>query len=252
MIGACLSQIMYYGIIGFFLYLFGIVHSVFWFDLSAEHHELIPSLMPHHLSINGNANPPLCDCFSTAFTHNVFLFVIFFVAHSGMIMVKSTIKSIIPYNGGYDHFFAIVSFYIYYHVMYYFQPMNTVIFQFPSWAAPILYVTYVFALGLIAFSTVYMDFLAEAGAKLCTHGIYSIVRHPVYTGLFMLYAGQPTITYGTLFYAVISLTYTFLAVTYLEEPRLIGIFGDEYKDYMNKVSGLCPFSKPCGKKAKSQ
>lgn len=78
--------------------------------------------------------------------------------------------------------------------------------------------------------------------KLATDGLYSIVRHPQYTGLFIGLFGEgvvhwPTIFSVTLFPAIVA-TYTFLA--YREERQMVERFGEQYRIYQTGVPMFFP------------
>lgn len=80
-----------------------------------------------------------------------------------------------------------------------------------------------------------------AGDRLVTEGIYSVIRHPQYTGIFLAVLGQlihwPTLP--TLALApVIVLIYVRLAR--FEEARLIERYGDDYLLYRQQVPMFLP------------
>ena len=79
------------------------------------------------------------------------------------------------------------------------------------------------------------------GDQLLTEGVYGFVRHPQYTGLFLVVFGQivhwPTIP--TLFLSpVIVLVYVQLARQ--EERRMLAKFGDGYRVYQSEVPMFIP------------
>jgi len=80
-----------------------------------------------------------------------------------------------------------------------------------------------------------------AGGRLVTDGIYGIVRHPQYTGIFLAIFGQlahwPTILTLALSPAIV-LAYVHLARW--EERRLIAQFGSAYADYQQHVPMFFP------------
>jgi protein-S-isoprenylcysteine O-methyltransferase Ste14 len=80
--------------------------------------------------------------------------------------------------------------------------------------------------------------------RLITHGAYAQLRHPIYSayialalGLFCVY---PTVG---MCIAVFWLAAVMLSWIYLEERSLLEIFGDQYRDYMRKVSMILPLRK---------
>jgi protein-S-isoprenylcysteine O-methyltransferase Ste14 len=80
-----------------------------------------------------------------------------------------------------------------------------------------------------------------AGGQLVTDGIYGLVRHPQYTGIFLAIVGQlvhwPTIPTLLLSPAIV-LAYGHLARW--EERRLIAQFGSAYADYQQHVPMFFP------------
>jgi len=78
--------------------------------------------------------------------------------------------------------------------------------------------------------------------RLVRHGIYGLVRHPVYSGTILVMVGLPlclSSVYGTaLMLLVIPL---FLSRIRLEERLLIEQFGAEYEVYRESTAKLVPF-----------
>jgi len=78
--------------------------------------------------------------------------------------------------------------------------------------------------------------------RLATTGLYSLVRHPQYTGLFIGLFGEGVVHWPTLFSVillpVIVLAYVLLARS--EEKRVIEQFGDEYRAYRQQVPMFLP------------
>lgn len=77
---------------------------------------------------------------------------------------------------------------------------------------------------------------------LVTEGVYARVRHPQYTGLFLITFGEgivhwPTIT-SVIAFPVIVLAYTHLA--HKEERDMIAKFGDAYREYQRHVPMFIP------------
>lgn len=70
-------------------------------------------------------------------------------------------------------------------------------------------------------------------------GIYSFVRHPIYTGTYMLFVFDPRMTdIKLLLYAILSI-YILIGI-HFEEKRLVWEFGDRYKRYRSRVPMLFP------------
>jgi len=80
--------------------------------------------------------------------------------------------------------------------------------------------------------------------RLATSGLYSIVRHPQYTGLFIGLFGEGVVHWPTLFsvglFPVIVLAYGLLANR--EEKRVAEQFGEEYLAYQRRVPMFLPLA----------
>ncbi len=78
--------------------------------------------------------------------------------------------------------------------------------------------------------------------RLVTTGLYSLVRHPQYTGLFIGLFGEGVVHWPTLFsvalFPVIVLAYGLLARR--EEKQVLEQFGDEYRAYQRRVPMFIP------------
>lgn len=84
--------------------------------------------------------------------------------------------------------------------------------------------------------------------RLATDGLYAMVRHPQYTGLFIGLFGEgvvhwPTIFSLTLFPAIL-IAYTLLA--YREEKQMLSLFGEQYLSYRRRVPMFFPGWGRCG------
>jgi len=78
--------------------------------------------------------------------------------------------------------------------------------------------------------------------RLATDGLYGLVRHPQYTGLFVGLFGEGVVHWPTVFsvilFPVIVLFYTLLA--YREERRMLEQFGEQYRTYQQQVPMFFP------------
>ncbi len=78
--------------------------------------------------------------------------------------------------------------------------------------------------------------------RLVTDGLYGLVRHPQYTGLFIGLFGEGVVHWPTIFsvilFPIIVLVYTLLA--YREERRVIEQFGEQYRIYRQRVPMFFP------------
>ena len=83
---------------------------------------------------------------------------------------------------------------------------------------------------------------ARKEEKLVTEGVYSRMRHPQYTGLFIIVFGEGIVHWPTIVsvaaFPIIVLAYTLLARK--EERRMVEKFGDEYREYRRHVPMFIP------------
>jgi protein-S-isoprenylcysteine O-methyltransferase Ste14 len=85
---------------------------------------------------------------------------------------------------------------------------------------------------------------ARRGETLMTDGVYARVRHPQYTGLFIIIFGEGIVHWPTIVsvaaFPIIILAYTLLARK--EEAQMLEKFGDEYREYQRRVPMFIPRS----------
>lgn len=83
---------------------------------------------------------------------------------------------------------------------------------------------------------------ARREGKLMTDGIYARVRHPQYTGLFLIVFGEGVVHWPTIVslaaFPVIVVAYTLLARQ--EERQMLDKFGDAYREYQRRVPMFIP------------
>ena len=83
----------------------------------------------------------------------------------------------------------------------------------------------------------------EQNHKLVTNGPYSVIRHPIYAGIILMFFGY-TLSFSSIIGTIIILA--FFSIWFnkrikLEEQLLIQTFGDKYLEYMKHTKRLVPF-----------
>jgi len=74
-----------------------------------------------------------------------------------------------------------------------------------------------------------------------TRGAFSVIRHPIYLGVILSYAGMICLTLSIASAALLVIIVAFYRyISRYEEKLLTQRFGDEYRDYMRKVPMLFP------------
>jgi protein-S-isoprenylcysteine O-methyltransferase Ste14 len=82
----------------------------------------------------------------------------------------------------------------------------------------------------------------KANHELIIKGAYKLVRHPIYTGLLLMFIGNALIVgrwRGVIAVAILFISFWFKSRK--EEKWLIEIFGNEYLGYINRSKALIPW-----------
>tara|TARA_B100000427_G_scaffold231253_1_gene194369 strand:- start:2796 stop:3284 length:489 start_codon:yes stop_codon:yes gene_type:complete len=113
-------------------------------------------------------------------------------------------------------------------------------------SAPWFYVLFVLVLAEAVFILVWVLLILppkKRGKTLCKKGIYSFIRHPIYTTIIFHLNILFSLWWGSfLLFFLIPIQYLFWSkIIIKEEQYLVGIFGEEYIDYMSNVSRFIPW-----------
>jgi len=81
--------------------------------------------------------------------------------------------------------------------------------------------------------------------KLITNGIFGYIRHPMYASQWIWVIAQPLLIQNWIagfLNLLVFIAFYFLRVS-AEEKMMLDIFGDEYREYMNKTGAVIPKGK---------
>ncbi len=83
---------------------------------------------------------------------------------------------------------------------------------------------------------------SQLALKINKTGIYSLIRHPLYLGNFLIWFGVSLITYN-LYFVILSLVsywFIYIPIILAEEDYLIKKFKNEYKLYSSSIPAIIP------------
>ncbi len=133
-----------------------------------------------------------------------------------------------------------------------FSKSTPVVYVIPHDLYPVIILVRLFALGMYGYTILQIDILEFSGIKrekkkvLLKGGAYGIVRHPFYTAGILLLIAQMEMTMLDMIAALLVTGY-FLAGAFIEERRLLLVFGDEYRKYQKQVPMFIPVKWFAGK-----
>lgn len=122
------------------------------------------------------------------------------------------------------------------------------IYSVPQWLYPFILLIRLLATGMLVYAALQTDVLEFTGIRqlqgknkneLITKGAYGIVRHPFYSGSVILLLTKMEMTQLDLT-AIILISIYLIIGAYVEERRLLAVFGEEYRNYQKQVSMFIP------------
>jgi len=263
MIKSCFHAI--FGLVAYFSVVLTLVISVpiFLLGLDDSTHNLIPAICDINIALSKSA--PIFPSFS-ACTNNFILFSIFGATHSIMSTLwfkprMAKILSILTFgivNEDWDRsIFIFVSSTQLYSVMYFYQSMPEIAYEFSDSLKFIPYTVNALGVCLLLACTIQLDHLEFFGLrkalKIDQHALriypaghfikeylYGFCRHPIMVALFLMFWSFPVVTFGHLQWSVMTTGYIFLAVFCFEEPRLVSMFPETYNGYKKETGAFCP------------
>ncbi len=180
----------------------------------------------------------------------IFLFLIFAVLHSLLATdyIKKKIEKQLKFRF-YRIIYNIISLITFTPVfLIWITSASPLVYSVKGWLYPFFILIRLAAIGLFVYAAFQNDPLAFAGLRqitgksknmLITKGAYGIVRHPLYTGGIIMLLTK--IDMRLLDLAAVSMITIYLIIgAYIEETRLLSVFGEEYRKYQQEVSMFIP------------
>jgi len=122
---------------------------------------------------------------------------------------------------------------------------SPLVYAIPDNLYPLVILVRLCALGLFGYAALQTDVLEFIGIKrekekaLITRGSYAIVRHPLYlSGILILITNMRMTQLDLL--ATLLISGYFVIGAFIEEKRLISVFGEKYRNYKQQVSMFIP------------
>ncbi|MDD5472918.1 MAG: isoprenylcysteine carboxylmethyltransferase family protein [Candidatus Methanoperedens sp.] len=119
------------------------------------------------------------------------------------------------------------------------------VYSISPWLYPVVILIRIFALGMFVYAVLQTDVMDFIGIRqqtkniLITNGAYGIVRHPLYaSGMLLLFTKMEMSRLDLVASALVSI-YLIIGA-YIEERRLLSVFGEEYRKYQQQVSMFIP------------
>jgi protein-S-isoprenylcysteine O-methyltransferase Ste14 len=178
-------------------------------------------------------------------------FLFFAVFHSILAMDHAKNKAAKLMGKGYRYYrliYSVISFPLIipaYLVWTTFSKTSPLIYAIPDGLYPLVILVRLSALGLFGYAALQTDVLEFIGIKrekkksLITRGPYAIVRHPLYLAGILVLITNTMMTQIDLLATLLISGYC-VTGAFIEEKRLLSIYGEEYTKYKQQVSMFIP------------
>lgn len=181
-------------------------------------------------------------------------FLIFATVHSFMAAdyIKNKAEKI--FRSGFQFYrliYTIVSILVFVPVLLLwleYTAITPLVYSGHQWLHPVFFLIRILAIILLVYAILQTDILEFIGIKqihkktnfmLITNGAYGITRHPLYTSVIILLLTKATMSLLDLTLVILVSIY-FMVGAYIEEKRLLLVFGEEYRHYQQHVSMFLP------------
>ncbi len=178
-------------------------------------------------------------------------FLFFAVFHSILAMDHAKNKAAKLMGKGYRYYrliYSVISFPLIipaYLVWAAYSKSSPLIYAIPDDLSPLVILVRLSALGLFFYAALQTDILEFIGIKrekknsLITRGPYAIVRHPLYVAGILILITNMRMTQIDLLAVLLISGYCVIGA-FIEEKRLLLVYGDEFKEYKEQVSMFIP------------
>jgi protein-S-isoprenylcysteine O-methyltransferase Ste14 len=180
-----------------------------------------------------------------------FYFLFFAVFHSILAMDHAKNKAEKLMGKGYRYYrliYSIISFPLIIPAFWVWassSKSSPLVYAIPDNLYPLVILVRLCAIGLFGYAALQTNVLEFMGIKrekkksLITRGSYAIVRHPLYLAGILILITNMRMTQIDLL-ATLLISGYFVTGAFIEEKRLLSVFGEEYRNYKQQVSMFIP------------
>ena len=187
--------------------------------------------------------------------HNILKFVLYFlffaVIHSFLAMDNTKKKAETLLGKAFRYYrliYTLVTIALFapaFMIWMIYSDSTPVIYEIPHNFYPVVLLVRLGAIGIFGYAMLQIDVLEFSGIKrqkknvFIRRGAYKIVRHPLYTaGILLLFTNMKMTLLDLI--SVLLVTGYLIIGAFIEERRLLSVFGDEYRKYQEQVPMFIP------------